>query len=345
MFDQAESPLYYARLELLHDFPDVAVVPITGSVTDEGHLARVFAAHRPDVVFHAAAYKHVPMMEDNVAAAVRTNVFGTLNVARCAAANRTSVFVLLSTDKAVNPSSVMGATKRVAERLILAWPELRRATTEFRAVRFGNVLGSEGSVVPLFRRQLQRGGPITVTHPEVERYFMTVQEAVQLVLQSVALHCGAGRIAMLDMGAPVRIVHLAETLVRLSGREPYTDVPIVFTGMRPGEKLREELVSAFENARPTPVDKIRVVATVEAPGPLTPGALAELDVAARGGEDVRVLGLLCALVPECIGALRARVQANQPADAPLAVRVPHDLSFALPGAVTTAEPVRMPPIA
>ena len=310
LLDHAETPLVYMQLDLARDHPDLEVVAIAGCVTDAALVDRLCAEHAPRFVFHAAAYKHVPMMEENVLAAVRVNVFGTLTVARSAARHGAAVLVLLSTDKAVHPSSVMGATKRIAERLIRELPELHEGVTDFRAVRFGNVLGSDGSVVPLFRRQLAAGGPLTVTDPEVERYFMTVQEAVQLLLQSLALAEGAGRIAMLEMGAPVRIVELAENLIRLSGREPYGDVRIVFTGLRPGEKLQEDLVASTELGTPTRIDKIRVVSARE---PESTATIAEeierLAMASDAGCIDQVLAAVGLLVPECVGPLRSRVEA------------------------------------
>ena len=263
LLDQAESPLYFVHLELSAAHPDVDVVPVIADVTDETRLAEVFARYQPNYVVHAAAYKHVPMMECNVTEAVRNNVFGTLQVARCAARYRAKKFVLISTDKAVNPTSVMGATKRIAEHLVLGWPGLRAAHTDFRVVRFGNVLGSDGSVVPLFKRQLAVGGPLTVTDPGITRYFMTIPEAVQLVLQAAALDDARGRICMLEMGEPVRIVDLAEQLIRLSGLQPHRDVQIVFTGLRPGEKMHEELTNGLEHSVPTEVEKIRIVESHE----------------------------------------------------------------------------------
>jgi FlaA1/EpsC-like NDP-sugar epimerase len=184
LLDQAESPLYYTHLELTRTHPSLAVIPVIADVTDEARLEGVFSQYRPEYVFHAAAYKHVPLMENNIVEAVRNNVLGTLNVGRCAARYGADKCVLISTDKAVHPSSVMGASKRLAELVVLGWPELRDSDTDFRAVRFGNVLGSEGSVIPLFKRQLAAGQPLTITHPEVTRYFMTIAEAVQLVLQA-----------------------------------------------------------------------------------------------------------------------------------------------------------------
>jgi FlaA1/EpsC-like NDP-sugar epimerase len=304
------------------------VTPVIGSVADEGRLRAVFSSYRPGYVFHAAAYKHVPMMELNAGEAVRNNVFGTLRVATAAAEHGADKFVLISTDKAVNPSSIMGATKRIAERIVLGWPALRASGTDFRAVRFGNVLGSNGSVVPLFKEQLAAGGPLTVTHPEVTRYFMTIPEAVQLVLQAAALPEAAGRVAMLDMGEPVRIAELAERLIRLSGLEPYRDVPIVFTGLRPGEKLHEELMSEVEETIPTTVDKIRIVQTDEPEGLALEQGLDRLAAALMLGDQDDLVRRVCALVPECVAPLRHRTgndgakRAAIPTSHPAARRTP-----------------------
>jgi FlaA1/EpsC-like NDP-sugar epimerase len=306
VLDQAESPLYFTNLELRAAHPELEIVPIIADVTDAARMESVFARHRPDFVFHAAAYKHVPLMEDNPVEAVRNNVIGTLTVAQSAARYGAEKFVLISTDKAVYPSSVMGATKRLAEQIVLGWPALRASDTDFRAVRFGNVLGSDGSVIPVFKRQLAAGQPITVTHPEVTRYFMTIPEAVQLVLQAAALHDAGGRICMLEMGEPVRIVELAENLIRLSGLEPYTDVPIVFTGLRPGEKLHEELMEAREATVPTAISKVRVVQTVEPePEALTTG-LDRLATAAAVGSAADILDAIRGLVPEWVSPRHER---------------------------------------
>ncbi|MBW3572764.1 MAG: polysaccharide biosynthesis protein [Gemmatimonadetes bacterium] len=306
VLDQAESPLYFTNLELRAAHPELEIIPIIADVTDAARMESVFARHRPDFVFHAAAYKHVPLMEDNPVEAVRNNVIGTLTVAQAAARYGAEKFVLISTDKAVYPSSVMGATKRLAEQIVLGWPALRASATDFRAVRFGNVLGSDGSVIPVFKRQLASGQPITVTHPEVTRYFMTIPEAVQLVLQSAALHDAEGRICMLEMGEPVRIVELAENLIRLSGLEPYTDVPIVFTGLRPGEKLHEELMEAREATVPTVISKVRVVQTVEPEAEALTSGLDRLAAAAAVGSGADILDAIRALVPECVAPLRER---------------------------------------
>ena len=210
LLEQAESPLFFIEQEIVDSHPELEIVPIIADVTDSRRIDRIFADFQPSVVFHAAAYKHVPMMETNLEEAIRNNVMGTFHVARSAVRHQAAKFVLISTDKAVRPSSVMGASKRIAERIVLGWPEFRRSPTDFRAVRFGNVLGSQGSVIPVFRQQIANGGPVTVTHPEMQRYFMTIPEAVQLVLQASALPEAAGRISMLDMGEPMRILEMAE---------------------------------------------------------------------------------------------------------------------------------------
>ncbi|HSU17083.1 nucleoside-diphosphate sugar epimerase/dehydratase [Longimicrobium sp.] len=305
LVDQAESPLYFVHLEISQAHREIQLYPVVADINDEARLERVFSEHRPDYVFHAAAYKHVPLMEQNVVEAVRNNVLGTLNVAECASRHGARKFVLISTDKAVNPSSVMGATKRVAERVVLGWPGLARSRTAFRAVRFGNVLGSDGSVVPLFERQLAAGGPLTVTHPEVTRYFMTIPEAVQLVLQAAAMEETAGHIAMLDMGEPVRITDLAENLIRLSGLEPYRDIQIAFCGLRPGEKLHEELTSAVEATVPTPVDKIRVIRTDETDAGLLRMGVDRLMAALALSSADELRGAICGLVPESVPPLRS----------------------------------------
>ncbi len=304
LLEQAESPLYFVHLELCHAHPDIEVVPYLCGVTNRRRLEQLFSSFSPDVVFHAAAYKHVPLMEAHVLEAVRNNVFGTLHLALAAARHGARRFVLLSTDKAVYPSSVMGATKRIAERIVLGHETLTSSGTDFRAVRFGNVLGSDGSVIPLFRRQLAAGGPVTVTHPAVMRYFMTIPEAVQLVLHAASLPEVAGRIAMLDMGEPVRIIELAENLIRLSGLEPHRDVAITFTGLRPGEKLREDLMLAYESSTPTSTPKIRTVERSSARDLTLPMLLRRLSAALADGAETEMLRLLRAGVPECTSPLR-----------------------------------------
>jgi FlaA1/EpsC-like NDP-sugar epimerase len=260
LFDQAETDLYYIELELRERHPGLQLVPVIGDIVDAAAVERVFETYHPSRVFHAAAYKHVPMMEMNAREAIRNNVIGTWRVADAAGRHGAEKFVLVSTDKAVRPANVMGATKRLAERTVL---ELQRqyAETTFGAVRFGNVLGSNGSVIPIFRRQLEKGKALTVTHPETTRYFMTIPEAVQLILQASLLPELRGQIAMLDMGEPVRIADLALNLLRLSGVPGNPMERIVYTGLRPGEKLHEELVAPDERAYRTAIPKVRLLET------------------------------------------------------------------------------------
>jgi FlaA1/EpsC-like NDP-sugar epimerase len=254
--EQSEFALYSIEQE----FAGHPVSSVVGDVKDAARMNAVFAEHRPDVVFHAAAYKHVPLMEcANAWQAVRNNVQGTLNVARAALANGTGEFVLISTDKAVNPTNVMGASKRLAEVVCQA-VQAQRSTTRFVMVRFGNVLGSSGSVIPRFRQQIARGGPVTVTHPDIIRYFMLIPEAAQLVLQAgliASREQEGGKIFVLDMGEPVKIVDLARDMIRLSGFGD-DEIEIEFTGLRPGEKLYEELLADGESTLPTPHPKLRI---------------------------------------------------------------------------------------
>ncbi len=255
LFDHSEFALYTIAQEFRDLRGAAEIVPVIGDAKDAQRLAEVFARWRPEVIFHAAAYKHVPLMEtENAFEAVRNNVLGTLNVARAAAASGAQKFVLISTDKAVNPTNVMGASKRVAELVCQALQP--GCATQFVIVRFGNVLGSTGSVVPRFREQIARGGPVTVTHPEIRRYFMTIPEAAQLVLQAGQMG-KAGEIYVLDMGEPVKIVDLARQMIRLSGFAE-SDIKIEFTGLRPGEKLYEEILADAERTLPTPRAKLRI---------------------------------------------------------------------------------------
>jgi FlaA1/EpsC-like NDP-sugar epimerase len=304
LLDQAESDLYFVHLELSETHPQVELVPVICDITNQTRLAQVYAQYRPEYVIHAAAYKHVPLMETNVLEAVRNNVLGTLLVATNAVRYGAGKMLLVSTDKAIRPSSVMGATKRIAERIIFGLPNLHRSGTDFRAVRFGNVLASKGSVIPLFERQLAAGGPITVTHPDVQRYFMTIPEAAQLVLQAASLAETTGAIAMLEMGQPVRILDLAEKLIRFSGRVPGKDIQIVFTGLRPGEKLTEEQISALEATIPTSTEKIRISQTTESAGPELVQNLSRLLAFLDAGDRSGLLATLCELVPECVAPLQ-----------------------------------------
>ncbi len=298
LYDRHENGMFVLEMELRTRFPEVTLVPVLGDVLLVDQLRRVFAAERPDLVFHAAAYKHVPLAELNVLEAVRNNVLGTYNVATTAIAHGVSQFVLVSTDKAVRPTSVMGVTKRVAELVV---QHLHRAggrrdgDCRFAAVRFGNVLGSNGSVVPIFREQIARGGPITVTHPDVTRYFMTIPEAVQLILQAATIGEG-GETYILEMGEPVRIVDLARQMIRLSGFEPDEDIAIEFTGLRPGEKLHEELIGEDEARATTPHDRIKVLQANGAPPPLGDW-LPAIDAAVAASDVGAALRTIQALVP------------------------------------------------
>ncbi|PKO90709.1 MAG: polysaccharide biosynthesis protein [Betaproteobacteria bacterium HGW-Betaproteobacteria-10] len=256
LFEQSEFALYTLEQWFSVHLPAIKLVPLAGDVKDAARLEEVFLAHQPQVVFHAAAYKHVPLMEiGNAWQAVRNNVMGTLRVAEAASCAGAERFVLISTDKAVNPTNVMGATKRLAEMVCEAMHR-QGSGTQFEMVRFGNVLGSTGSVIPKFQEQIARGGPVTVTHPEITRYFMSIPEAAQLVLQATAMGRG-GEIFVLDMGEPVQIVDLARKMIHLSGYSD-DDIRIEFTGLRPGEKLYEELLADAEHTRQTPHPKLRI---------------------------------------------------------------------------------------
>jgi FlaA1/EpsC-like NDP-sugar epimerase len=294
-FEVAETPLFQLQQEFARHFPAVPFHAEIGSIQNLERLAEVFATHRPSTVFHAAAFKHVPIMERHPFEAIENNVFGTLNVAQAAADHDVSDFVLISSDKAVRPTNVMGATKRVAEVGIRSLQHLHARPT-FVAVRFGNVLGSNGSVVPIFKDQIAMGGPVTVTHPEMERYFMTIPEASQLVLQASTMG-GGGEIFVLDMGAPVRIVDLARKLIFLSGLDPET-VPITFSGVRPGEKLYEETNGLDEDTLPTSHPKIHVFAGNTIPWTAFEHELARLRRACSRRDVGAVVRTLTRLVPE-----------------------------------------------
>jgi len=256
LVERSEPALFAIEQELKRTHPHVEIVPRAFDVCDQPSMQRIFSAHRPSFVFHSAAHKHVPLMEEQPAEALRNNVLGTLNVAREAARHEASKFVLISTDKAVNPANVMGATKRIAEMLLEELRSQYGAVCAYSAVRFGNVLGSSGSVVPIFRQQIAAGGPVTVTHPEVTRFFMSIPEAVGLILQS-ARQAEGGETFVLDMGNAVRVDDLARQMIELSGFVPGTDIKISYTGLRPGEKLHEEPIHAMENVEDTVHSKVK----------------------------------------------------------------------------------------
>ena len=253
LFDSAETPMHNIRLELEEKFPDVEFTPVMGDIRMIHRVESIYQRFHPQLVFHAAAYKHVPLMEDSPNEAIKNNVIGTLKTARTASRYHVKKFILISTDKAVNPTNIMGASKRLCEMVIQMIG--KHSTTEFAAVRFGNVLGSNGSVIPLFRRQIEHGGPVTVTHPDIIRYFMTIPEAVSLVLEAGA-YAKNGQIFVLNMGDPVRIADLAKNMIRLSGYEPGVEIEIKYIGLRPGEKLYEELLMNEEGMQTTENSRI-----------------------------------------------------------------------------------------
>ena len=263
LIDEAETPLHDIRLELKNKWQEIEAPTLVANITNKARMESIFAEYQPEYVFHAAAYKHVPMMEDNVSESIQNNVLGTKILADLAVKYKVSRFVMISTDKAVNPSNVMGCSKRICEIYVQALARKIQkdgsAPTQFITTRFGNVLGSNGSVIPLFRKQIAAGGPVTVTHPEIIRYFMTIPEACQLVLEAGSMG-KSGEIYIFDMGKPVKIVDLAQRMIRLSGR---TDVKIEFTGLRHGEKLYEELLATRENTKPTSHDKIMIASVRE----------------------------------------------------------------------------------
>jgi FlaA1/EpsC-like NDP-sugar epimerase len=256
LYERVENELFHLEIELLETFPGAPYVSILGDILDRKRLEEVMRDFRPDVVFHAAAYKHVPMMEAHPFEAIKNNILGTQNVAEVSAQWGVEKFVMISTDKAVNPANVMGATKRFAELICQGMNQSRM--TQYVVVRFGNVLNSAGSVIPIFKEQIAKGGPLTVTHSEATRYFMSIPEATQLVMQAGAMGKG-GEIYVLDMGEPVRIVDLATDMIRLMGLRLGEDIDIVYSGLRPGEKVHEELVTGEEAVEPTRHEKIMMV--------------------------------------------------------------------------------------
>ena len=298
IFDIYENNAYAIQQELRHDYPALDLVTLIGSVRNTERIRSVFETYRPELVFHAAAHKHVPLMEDSPCEAIKNNVIGTLKCAEAALDYGTRRFVLISTDKAVNPTNVMGASKRLCEMVVQMMDRRADAqgkATDYVAVRFGNVLGSNGSVVPLFEKQIAEGGPVTVTHPEITRFFMTIPEAVSLVLQS-ACYAAGGEIFVLDMGEPVKIADMARKLIRLAGYEPDVDIPIVYTGLRPGEKLYEERLMDEEGLRRTENKLISIAEPIEMDDATFQEQLTRLDEASRA-EDPRIREYVAEVVP------------------------------------------------
>jgi FlaA1/EpsC-like NDP-sugar epimerase len=298
MLDQAESDLFRHDLALRERYPDLLLIPAIADVRNIETVRSIMRRHSIDVVYHAAAYKHVPLMETHLLEAVRNNVLGTWNVVSAAYECHVRQFVMISSDKAVNPSSIMGLTKRVAELLVSSFPTRSGTPGEgFVSVRFGNVLGSNGSVVPLFQAQVAKGGPVTVTHPDIERYFMTIPEAVQLVLQASTMGRG-GEVFVLDMGRPVRILDLARNVIRLLGYKPDEEIEIRFTGLRPGEKLYEELITEGEHIVPTQHERVKVFRGPGLKSDEAKSFLNALDLALRERDETLTMNLLLELVPE-----------------------------------------------
>ena len=317
LVDHSENALVAVERELQRERNYTATVPALADVRDPGKVRRLFERHQPSVVFHAAAYKHVPLMEANPLESVRNNVFGTRVLAELAAEHGVKRFVLVSTDKAVRPKNVLGQTKALCEWIVEAAAALEGNGTKFISVRFGNVLGSSGSVIPLFRRQIARGGPVTVTHPDMERYFMTIPEAVQLIVQAGAIG-ESGDIFVLDMGEPVRIIDLAHNMIRLSGKEPERDIAIEFIGVRPGEKLHEDLWGEGEASETTPHPKILRAATAPVDPLWLEDELAELERLVENGETVEVVARLAELLrsPHRLGTTTPEAQAPTAAVSP-----------------------------
>ena len=293
IFDIYENNAYDIQMELNRTCPDLNLEVLIGSVRNTARLDYVLGKYKPDLVFHAAAHKHVPLMEDSPNEAIKNNVFGTYKMAQAAAKYGVKRFVLISTDKAVNPTNIMGASKRLCEMVVQMMN--RQSDTEFVAVRFGNVLGSNGSVIPLFKKQIEEGGPVTVTHPDIIRYFMTIPEAVSLVLQA-GYYAKGGEIFVLDMGEPVKIDTMARNLIRLSGYEPDVDIMVEYTGLRPGEKLYEELLMKEEGLQDTANKLIHVGKPIEMDDELFKKQLLRLEEAYKV-ETTNMKELVAEIVP------------------------------------------------
>jgi FlaA1/EpsC-like NDP-sugar epimerase len=297
LLDQAESELFKIDNELRHKHPDLEIVPVVGDIRDFRAMDEVVRTYGINSIYHAAAYKHVPMMEKHVLEAVRNNVIGTWNLVRAAQKHQVSKFLMISSDKAVNPTSVMGTTKRIAELIVRAAADAHDNNTNFVSVRFGNVVGSNGSVVPLFQAQIAAGGPVTVTHPEMQRYFMSIREAVQLVLQASTMGRGP-EIFVLDMGKPVRILDLAHNMIQLAGLKPGEDIEVRITGLRPGEKLFEEIARDGENMLPTDHPKIRKLKSSATKPEILSSWLDQLHLLLARRDVQMILDHMADLVPE-----------------------------------------------
>ena len=295
LLENCEYNLFRIENELRKNFPGIELHPVLGDVADAVTVEHLYSTHKPDVTYHAAAYKHVPMLESQVREAIQNNVCGTKIMALAADRHRCNTFVLISTDKAVNPANIMGASKRIAE--IFCQNLSQRSATRFITVRFGNVLGSDGSVVPLFRQQIESGGPVTVTHPDMMRYFMTIPEACQLILQAESMGKGS-EIYVLDMGEPVSITYLAEQMIQLSGNEPGKDIEIVYTGLRPGEKLYEELFHEKEQLTGTRHEKIFLANHRQIEWELLDRTISEMETACASYDEQSLLKGIAILVPE-----------------------------------------------
>ncbi len=297
LFERAESPLYEIDLELKNNFPDLTIIPVLGDIQNRDELETVFELTKPDIVFHAAAYKHVPMLEKYPWKAVENNIIGTENLVETVDRFECEKFVFVSTDKAVNPFNIMGVSKRVCEMIVQNQNLVKQSKTQFLTVRFGNVIGSVGSVIPLFKKQIKEGGPVTVTHPDIIRYFMLIPEACQLILQAGAMGKG-GEIFILEMGEPVKIDNMARDLIRFSGFEPDVDIKIEYTGLRPGEKLYEELMTAAEGVIPTEHGKIMILKSREVDMELLNTGLIKLKQGAEKQSEEKIRELLKEIVPE-----------------------------------------------
>ena len=297
--DQAETPLHEIQLEMNEKFPNIDFEFILADITNKKRLESIFTKFNFDLVYHAAAYKHVPMIENNPHEAVWVNILGTKNLAKLSVQNKVKTFVMVSTDKAVNPTNVMGASKRSAELLVQSLQFLPENKTKFITTRFGNVLGSNGSVIPLFKKQIEAGGPITITHPDIVRYFMTISEACELVLQASTMGKG-GEVFVFDMGKPVKIKDLAIKMIKLSGKEPEKDILLKYTGLRPGEKLYEELLSDDAKNLPTPHHKIMVSMDPYKEYSEIKDLIEQIEAAALSHDKTQIVSILKNMVPEFI---------------------------------------------